>query len=114
MWPVINSSVLIGWNILSSLNAVTSTNERNRIYKRSHMVYNLAYNQILQTKETLALGPHFLHWKVNLGSWITWYISEIETNLGFTFQFLNDGIYQNTNFAKLPSAKWLFWYYCKF
>ena len=25
-------------------------------------------------------GPHFFHWKVNLGSWITWYISEIETN----------------------------------
>ena len=26
----------------------------------------------------------------------------------FTFQFLNDKIDQNTNFAKLPSAKWLF------
>ena len=25
----------------------------------------------------------------------------------FTFQFLNDKIDQNTNFAKLPSAKWL-------
>ena len=25
MWPVINLSALIGWNILSSLNAVTST-----------------------------------------------------------------------------------------
>ena len=25
-------------------------------------------------------------------------------------QFLNDRIDQNTNFAKLPSAKWLFWY----
>ena len=40
MWPVINSSALIGWNILSSLNAVNSTNERNQIYN-SHMVYNL-------------------------------------------------------------------------
>ena len=36
MWPVENSSALIGWNILSSLNAVISTNERNRIYNRSH------------------------------------------------------------------------------
>ena len=26
----------------------------------------------------------------------------------FTFQFLNDKIDQNTNLAKLPSAKWLF------
>jgi len=25
-----------------------------------------------------------------------------------TFQFLNDDIEENTNFAKLPSAKWLF------
>ena len=31
-----------------------------------------------------------------------------ETNQVFTFQFLNDKIDQNTNFAKLPSAKWLF------
>ena len=31
---VINSSALIGWNILSSLNAVISTNERSRIYNR--------------------------------------------------------------------------------
>ena len=31
-----------------------------------------------------------------------------ETNYVFTFQFLNDKIDQNTNFAKLPSGKWLF------
>ena len=31
MWPVINSSAPIGWNILSSLNAVISTNERSWI-----------------------------------------------------------------------------------
>ena len=31
-----------------------------------------------------------------------------ETNQVFTFQFLSDKIDQNTNFAKLPSAKWLF------
>ena len=29
----------------------------------------------------------------------------------FTFQFLNDKIDQDTNFAKLPSAKWLFLVY---
>ena len=32
----------------------------------------------------------------------------------FIFQFLNDKIDQNTNFAKLPSAKSFFWYNCKF
>ena len=31
-----------------------------------------------------------------------------ETKQVFTFQLLNDKIVQNTNFAKLPSAKWLF------
>ena len=36
-----------------------------------------------------------------------------ETNQVFSFQLLNDKIDQNTNFAKLPSAKWLFWYNCK-
>ena len=36
-----------------------------------------------------------------------------ETNKVFTFQFLNDKIDQNTNFAKLPSTKWLFCYNCK-
>ena len=29
----------------------------------------------------------------------------------FTFQFLNDKIDQDANFAKLPSAKWLFLVY---
>ena len=38
MWLVMNSSALIGWNILSSLNAAISTNERNQIYNRSHGV----------------------------------------------------------------------------
>ena len=38
-----NSSAVICWNILSSLNAVISANERNQIYNR-HMVYNLAYD----------------------------------------------------------------------
>ena len=32
----------------------------------------------------------------------------------FPFKFLNDKIDQITNFAKLPSANWLFWYNCKF
>ena len=36
MWPVINSSALIGWNILSSLNAVISTIESTQIYNKSH------------------------------------------------------------------------------
>ena len=54
MWPVMNLSAQIGWNILSNLNAVISTNERNQIYNKSHgMVYNSAYNKILQTKETM-------------------------------------------------------------
>ena len=37
-----------------------------------------------------------------------------ETNYVFAFQFLNDKIDQNTNFAKLPRDKWLFLYNCKF
>ena len=36
MWPVINLSALIGWNILSSLNAVISTNEKNWIHNSTH------------------------------------------------------------------------------
>ena len=36
MWPIKNLRALIGWNILSSLNAVISTNEKNQIYNRSH------------------------------------------------------------------------------
>ena len=28
----------------------------------------------------------------------------------FTLLFLNNRIEQNTNFAKLPSVKWLFWH----
>ena len=36
MWPVINSNAAIVWNILSSLNAVISTNERNQIYNPAY------------------------------------------------------------------------------
>ena len=39
MWPVMNSSALIGWTILSSLKAVISTNERNLIHNRSRGLY---------------------------------------------------------------------------
>ena len=51
MWPVINSSAVIGWNILSSLNAVILANEGIK-FIAGHMVYNPAYNYILQTIET--------------------------------------------------------------
>ena len=49
MWPVINSIALIGWNILSSLGAVISTNERNQILT-DHVTFKLPYNQIYQMK----------------------------------------------------------------
>ena len=39
-----NNSIQTGENI--------STNESARVYITGNMVYNLAYNQILQTKET--------------------------------------------------------------
>ena len=52
MWPVMNSSVLIGGkfnlkknplkDLLSSVNAVISTNERIE-FVTGHMTYNLAY-----------------------------------------------------------------------
>ena len=45
MWPFTNSSAIIGWNILSSLNAAISTNAMRGIkFIKGHMVYNLAYN----------------------------------------------------------------------
>ena len=43
MSSVINLNALIGWNTLSSLNAVISTNESIQILT-GHMVYNPAYN----------------------------------------------------------------------
>ena len=46
-----NSSGLTGWNILSSLNPVISTNE-STLFITGHMVYNLAYTEILQTTTT--------------------------------------------------------------
>ena len=59
MWLVINLSALIDGklifkknplqNLLSSLNAEISTNESTG-FVTGHMVYNLAYTQILQTK----------------------------------------------------------------
>ena len=49
MWPVINLIPLIGWNYRIQTRENISTNESTRIYK---MVYNPAYKQILQTKET--------------------------------------------------------------
>ena len=53
MRPVINLRALIGWNILSSQNAVISTKMRGFEFITGHMVYNPAYNQILQAKETV-------------------------------------------------------------
>ena len=38
-----NSSAVIGWNILSSLNAVISTNESTQ-FITGHVVYNPAYD----------------------------------------------------------------------
>ena len=40
---LIKSSALLGLNILSSLNAVMSTNEKNQTFT-GHMIYNPAYN----------------------------------------------------------------------
>ena len=61
MWPVINSSALVGGKfissknpeqeLLSSLNVVISTNE-STWFITGHMVYNLAYIEILQTTTT--------------------------------------------------------------
>ena len=42
----LNSSALIGWNILSNLNAVISTNERNWSLT-DHVTFKLPYNQNL-------------------------------------------------------------------
>ena len=34
-----------------------------------------------KNKQAWYIGPHFPYWKANLGSWITWYITENETNI---------------------------------
>ena len=52
MWPVIDLSVLIGWNILSSLNAVITNDEKNQIYKRSHDI-NLIFKSYKQKRSNL-------------------------------------------------------------
>ena len=49
-------SALIGWNIISSLNAVISTNERNQIHNRLHGLYP-AYNPAYITKYYRQKGP---------------------------------------------------------
>ena len=46
-----NLSALIGWNNLSSLNSVISTNERNWILT-GHVIFKLGYDQIYQLKTT--------------------------------------------------------------
>ena len=61
MWSLINSSALIGGkfigkknplqDLLSSLNAVILTNERNWILT-GHVIFKLRYNQIYQMKTT--------------------------------------------------------------
>ena len=61
MWHVINSSALIGWNILSSLNAVISINEKNWILT-GHVILKLPYNFLNSTvpwgrKNSTIWGP---------------------------------------------------------
>ena len=62
MWPVINSSALIGGklickknplqDLLSSLNAVISTNE-STLFITGHVIYNLAYTYKFPLKTTI-------------------------------------------------------------
>ena len=61
MWPVINSIALIGGkfilknplhDLLSSLNAVISTNESTWVIT-GHVIYNLAYTYKFQLKTTI-------------------------------------------------------------
>ena len=69
MWLVINSSALIGGkfilkknalqDLLSSLNAVISTNERIE-FITGHVIFNKAYNEILQLKTTMDLSIKIL------------------------------------------------------
>ena len=62
-----NSSALIGGkfickknplqDLLSSLNSVISTNERNEILT-DHVIFKLCYNEIYQMKTTIILKMH--------------------------------------------------------
>ena len=67
MWPVKNSSALIGGkyikknpleDLLSSVNAVISTNEKIE-FITDHMTYNPAYTWILQTTTTMSAQLNF-------------------------------------------------------
>ena len=71
MFPVINSSALIGWNVLSSLNAVVSTTEKNRILNKvtcfiTRLIVK-SYRQniqlfLLPSAPTMATGPDISVW----------------------------------------------------
>ena len=65
MWPVKNSSALIGGKFIfqknplqdlhSSLNAVISTNEKHWVIT-DHVTFKLRYNQIYQLKTTIIIN----------------------------------------------------------
>ena len=54
------------------------------------------------------IGPNFLKNESSQSSQILPLTEKTDTNNMFTFQFFNYKIDLNTNFAKLPSAKWPF------
>ena len=49
--------------------------------RTSFIFLNIDQENSQEIQNQLIYGPHFHHWKVNLGSWITWYISETECSL---------------------------------
>ena len=72
MWPVINSSVLIGWNIHSSLNALMSTNEMTWIYNRSHGLWSSLWLNLTDKRDQYLNTMILSKWKHGTGSlnWI--------------------------------------------
>ena len=83
-------SAPIGWNILSSLNAVISTNKRNWIYKRSH-----GYSHLSNKREVMLtiLKNSTLHKNKSPPPHIYWFLIYFPTKLipndkeGHSFSF---------------------------
>ena len=81
LWSPISYTLQIVWQLI---NVDIFTHNRSTSCKKlinaksESIIYQICIKNIciLKLQRQRHYGPHFLHWKVNLGSWIAWYISE--------------------------------------
>ena len=87
-----------------------STDFCAKIY--SHLTFVLKTSP-MHSFLNMDIGPHFLHWKVNLGSWITWYISETEYYLVLSGLWEDFFRISSVSYPKiLHWRKLFFWFSC--